>query len=51
MILNLSNIYNLLYSPCNMISLNYFNNHDMYQNNKNQILYYIKTRKTLVYIE
>lgn len=50
-ILNLSDVYYLPHSLCNLVSLGCLNSHDIYHDNKIKKLYYVKTRKILAYAE
>lgn len=47
LILNLSNIYYLLNSLCNLVSLGILNNSSIYHNNKFENLYQINFKKVL----
>lgn len=46
-IFNLSDVYYLPHSFCNLISLNCHNSHNIYHDNENKMLYHIKTWKIL----
>lgn len=47
LILNLSNLFYLPNSPCNLLGLGLLNNSGIYQDNENEILYEIYTRQIL----
>ena len=51
LVLNLNNVYYLLYSPCNLISLELLNNSGIYHNNENKTLYKVKTRQIFAQIQ
>lgn len=50
-ILNLSDVYYLPHSSCNLVSLGRLNSHDIYHDNENETLYHVKTRKILAHAE
>ena len=50
-ILNLSDVYFLPHSPCNLVSLGRLNNHNIYHDNENETLYHVKTRKILAHAQ
>lgn len=50
-ILNLSDVYYLPRSPCNLVSLGRLNNHDIFHNNEHETLYHVKTRKILAHAQ
>lgn len=47
LILDLNNVYYLSNKFCNFINLIYLNDNNIYHDNKNRTLYYIKIRKIL----
>lgn len=47
LILNLNNMYYLLNSPSNLVSLAYLNDNDIYHDIKNEVWYYLKTFRIL----
>lgn len=48
LIFNLQNIYYLLNSPYNLVSLDLFNTSGIYYDNKNETLYKVQTKQILV---
>lgn len=50
-ILNLQNLYYLPKSPCNLISFGLLNDSGIYHDNKNEMLYKVNTRQTLVHAQ
>lgn len=50
LILNLLNVYYFLYSLYNLVSLELLNNSRFYHNNKNKMLYKVKTRQILAQV-
>lgn len=51
LVLTLANIFYLLYSLLNLISLGLLNNVRIFYHNKNQILYNQKTQKVFAFVE
>lgn len=49
--LNISDVYFFLHGLCNLVSFGCLNNYNIYHDNKNKTLYYVKTRKILIYAE
>lgn len=47
LILNFQNIFYLLNSPCNLVSLGFLKNSSIFYNNKAETLYEVKTKKIL----
>ena len=47
LILNLRNVYYLLNSVCNLVSLGLLNDSGIFHDNKNETLYQVKSRQTL----
>lgn len=47
-ILNLKDVFFLLSSPCNFVSLALLNNYKIFYDNKNKTLYNLKTKKVFV---
>lgn len=47
--LNLQNVYYLLNSPCNMVSLSLLNSNGIFHNNENETLYQVKSKQTLAH--
>ena len=47
----LTNVFYFSYSPSNLVSLGLLNNVKIYYHNKDQILYNLKTQKTLAFVE
>lgn len=50
-ILNLSDVYFLPHSPCNLVSLGRLNSNYIFYNNENKTLYHVKTRKILAHAQ
>lgn len=50
-IFNLSDVYFLPHSPCNLVSLRKLNSNYIFYDNENETLYHVKTRKILAYAQ
>ena len=51
LILNLQNVYYLLKSICNLVSLDLLNDSGIYHNNRNEMLYNVNIRQSLTHAQ
>lgn len=50
-ILDLKNVFLLPHSSSNLVGLGFLNNHEIFYNNENEMLYDRATKETLAYVE